>query len=115
MINIFHIQDVIYTYIFIATIPFCIYFFIITMLATFVYVLEENNVKMILKRSFQIVNGHSADLLVILLGILFINVLGILSIFGILITGPLSALIMLEFTRFLIRKFELKELALEVE
>lgn len=92
------------------SLPFTFYLLLISVLSTFIIILEEKNLLDSIKRSREILHGHFKDLIVILLGILFTNILGVITIIGVIISSYLSIVVMLEFARFLIREYELKNL-----
>lgn len=83
---------------------------LLLILASFVFVIENEAPLKTFKRAQQLLFENISDVLLILVWILILNLVGLISILGILITGPLSALIMLDMCRFLIRKYELKDL-----
>lgn len=87
-----------------------VYIFFILIVSTFVFVIENKDYMDTLKRSHQIIKGHFIDLFIIVAWILLFNIIGIITVFGIVLTAPLSAMIMLELCRYLIRKYELKDL-----
>lgn len=99
-----------YVIIAIIFIPLFIYALLISSLSIFVYVLEPIDFKHTINRSHEIIKGHLLDLFVIFLGIIVLNILGLVSIIGVLITGPMTAIILLEFCRYLIRQFELNSI-----
>jgi hypothetical protein len=99
-----------YVIIAIIFIPLFVYALLISSLSIFVYVLEPIDFKKTINRSHEIIKGHFLDLFVIFLGIIIVNILGLISIVGVFITGPVTAIILLEFCRYLIRQFELNSI-----
>lgn len=102
-----------YVIIAIIFVPLFIYALLISSLSIFVYVLEPIDFKKTINRSYEIIRGHFLDLFVIFLGIIVLNILGLISIIGVLITGPMTAIILLEFCRYLIRQFELNSILVD--